>query len=421
MKVLWFEVTPPGAYLGQGWVIGGWQDSLERIVRQIPEIELSIAFEVSGCQPTPKVIDGVKYHPIALQYTQKEKKRKKVSWNVQAEKLLPELRKVVEEVKPDLIQVFGTEWPFGLIAECTSIPVVVHLQGAIAPYNNAMFPPGYNLWDTLNTIGWIHFHRIWKKYKEYKYDKSRLDIEMRVWKAVSHYMGRTHWDEALSEIMHPNRNYYHVEEALRTQFTTREKKWEMPASKSIQLISTGCSNFWKGPDMLLKTAKILKELDVEFKWYVAGMMPEYIKHIVEKKEGIQFSKCNVIFTGFLQPEKLSGYLVNSTIYVHTAYVENSPNSICEAQCLGVPIVSTNVGGISSLVKHGEQGFLVPANDPWQMAHAIIKLSRDKDLMMLFSKNSIECAINRHNDHSIKEQLLSTYYSIIKETNDKVYC
>ena len=33
MKVLWFEVTPPGAYVGKGWVIGGWQDSLERIVR----------------------------------------------------------------------------------------------------------------------------------------------------------------------------------------------------------------------------------------------------------------------------------------------------------------------------------------------------------------------------------------------------
>ncbi|MBO5234072.1 MAG: glycosyltransferase [Prevotella sp.] len=420
MKVLWFEVTPPAKYLGQGWVIGGWQDSLERIVRQIPEIELSIAFEVTGIQPAPQTINDVKYYPIALQYTKKEKEISEISWNIHAEKLLPELKKIVEEVKPDLIHVFGTEWPFGLIAETITIPVVIHIQGAIAPYNNAMFPPGYNLWDILGTIGWTHLSRIKKRYKEYKLDKSRLEIEMRAWKAVAHYMGRTHWDEALSEIMHPNRKYYHVEEALRTDFTTTGEKWNIPSRDSILLVSTGCSNFWKGPDMLLKTAKILTELGIDFEWYVAGMMPKDVKQTVEKKVGVRFAQCNVKFTGFLQPQKLSELLVNSTMYVHTAYVENSPNSICEAQCLGVPIVSTNVGGIASLVKHGEQGLLVPANDPWQMAYAIIKLSKDKDLMIQFSNNSRECARKRHDDHSIKEQILKTYYSIVKQTNDTVY-
>lgn len=416
MKILWFEVTPPGAYLGQGGVIGGWQDSLERIVKQIPDINLSIAFEVSGVQPEPQIIDGVAYYPIALQYTKEEMKQAKTSWNVNAEKLIPQLQNIVEIVKPDLIHVFGTEWPFGLIAEYTNIPVVIHIQGSIAPYNNAMFPPGYNMFDIFRDVGWLNVTKVMQAWNTYKFDCSRLDVEMRVWRSVSHYMGRTHWDEALSEVMHPGRHYFHVEEALRKEFTTTDKVWSPPKGNTIHIISTGCSNFWKGPDMLLKTAKILMELKIDFEWLVAGQMPNNIKQIVERKVGIDFNKCHVKFLGFIQPKDLSELLLKSTLYAHTAYVENSPNSICEAQCLGVPIVSTNVGGIESLVKNGEQGILVPANDPWQMAHAIIRLAKDENLMKCFSISSIEIARKRHSDNNIKEQLLRTYNTIIAVKN-----
>lgn len=37
MRILWFEVTTPSSYVNGGPPIGGWQDSLERIVRTIPE------------------------------------------------------------------------------------------------------------------------------------------------------------------------------------------------------------------------------------------------------------------------------------------------------------------------------------------------------------------------------------------------
>ena len=44
MRVLWFEVTVPSSYVNGGTPIGGWQDSLERVMRTIPEVELIIAF-----------------------------------------------------------------------------------------------------------------------------------------------------------------------------------------------------------------------------------------------------------------------------------------------------------------------------------------------------------------------------------------
>lgn len=53
----------------------------------------------------------------------------------------------------------------------------------------------------------------------------------------------------------------------------------------------------------------------------------------------------------------------------------------------MPVVSTNVGGIASLVRDGKDGVLIQANAPWQMANAIIELNSDKDRMKQYSENT----------------------------------
>jgi glycosyltransferase involved in cell wall biosynthesis len=178
-------------------------------------------------------------------------------------------------------------------------------------------------------------------------------------------------------------------------------------------LSTGGGDYRKGPDMLLKTAKILKELKFDFEWLVAGGMPDDLRKFVEKKCRCSFESCNVRFIGFVDSDRLSDLLCSSMVYVHTAYMENSPNSICEAQLLGVPVVSTNVGGISSLVRDGIDGLLVPSNDPWTMAHSIVRLINDKPLMKTMSENSSSFARKRHDDNNIKEQLLTAYREIVQ--------
>ena len=53
----------------------------------------------------------------------------------------------------------------------------------------------------------------------------------------------------------------------------------------------------------------------------------------------------------------------------------------------MPVVSTNVGGLASLVRDGKDGVLIQANDPWQMANAIMELNSDKDRMRQYSENT----------------------------------
>ena len=316
MKILWFEVTTPSRYNGQGLVIGGWQDSLERIVRTCDDIELYVAFESLFPQER-KVVEGVTYFPLNVQYTKEEKKRMRTTWEVNAEKLVPLMKTAVEEIKPDLIQVFGTEWPFGLIAEHVNIPVVIHIQGAMGPYNNALYPPGYNFYNVAKEIGWKHPFKLLEAWRNYQFDMSRELIDRRVWKAVSNYMGRTDWDEGLSAVMHPGRRYFHVEEALRPQFLTGQYVWKKPKG-AIRIMSTGCSSFWKGSDILIKTARILTELNMDFEWTVAGYMPDNVKRMIEQKEKLSFGECHVNFLGYIEPDKLADLLCSSTLYVHTA-------------------------------------------------------------------------------------------------------
>lgn len=410
MKILWFEVSEPSAYVSGGIPIGGWQDSLERIVRTIPNIELTIAF-MSEKHSKTKVVGGVTYVPIYTQWSFYEKKIRK-HWDVYVEKMLSGAKQIVDEFQPDLIHVFGTEWPFGQIVSYTNIPLVIHIMGAIVPYHNANYPPGYSF------IGEI-FKNWWNPMKLYGFWKSRRDSEnwlmweRRTWKLVNNYMGRTQWDKSLSNVMHPGRKYFHVEEALRTDFLNGENSWKLPKDGKLKLISTGCSSFWKGPDMMLKVAKVLVSLNVDFEWQVAGNMRPYIKKTIEKQEGVCFEDVHINILGFKKPDELMKILCSSTMYVHTAYIENSPNSICEAQCLGLPVVSTNVGGIASLVRQDVDGILVAANDPWQMADAIVELYKNRERMQRYSENARTFALSRHNDEHIKEQLIDCYNQLIK--------
>ena len=413
MKVLWFEISTPSRYKDDGRVVCGWQDALEYIVKDCRDIELYIAFETEEPDAKVKVIDGVTYIPMVTRYSFTERKLSNWTWRVNEDKVIPLGRKVIEEYKPDIIHVFGNEWPFGLLAQYTDIPLVIHIQGSIIPYNNALYPPKYNGYTFVRAAGW-NLRKDWHRLFGYYKDKSRLTMEERTWKCVNHYMGRTSWDKALVNTLTKGSTYHHVEEALRPTFLENKKLWSCPKGGKLRLLSTGCSSFWKGIDVMLKTAHVLKEAGVDFEWNVAGSLSGVLKEIVEKKEGLRYADNNINILGFCTPEQLIDIMCNSTMYVHTAYIENSPNSICEAQLVGMPIVSTMVGGISTLVRNGEEGDLLPANDPWQIANAIIELSKDNERMMRYSKNSRLHALERHNPENIMNQLLKCYKDLAKQ-------
>lgn len=87
MKVLWFEISTPSRYLHTGQVTLGWQDALENFVANCKDIELYIAFE-SQVPAEVKVIDGITYIPMIIQYSYWENKIGKHTWAINERKVI---------------------------------------------------------------------------------------------------------------------------------------------------------------------------------------------------------------------------------------------------------------------------------------------------------------------------------------------
>ena len=106
MKVLWFEISTPSRYKQAGRVVLGWQDSLENIVRESKEVDLYIAFE-SQTDKEVKVIDGVTYIPMYIEYSFWDRKKSQFTWMVNARKIISKGIEVINEYAPDIIHVFS--------------------------------------------------------------------------------------------------------------------------------------------------------------------------------------------------------------------------------------------------------------------------------------------------------------------------
>jgi glycosyltransferase involved in cell wall biosynthesis len=87
----------------------------------------------------------------------------------------------------------------------------------------------------------------------------------------------------------------------------------------------------------------------------------------------------VEFAGVLDRDGVAARLRASSVSINPSRVDNMPNSVLEALACGVPVVSTDVGGVPFLVRDGESALLVPPADPAAMAQAILRVLRDLSL------------------------------------------
>lgn len=414
MRVLWFTNTP-SCYLDgkNSYNGGGWISSAEVAIRQIPDIELSVSFFLKN-QPFKSEQNGVTYYPIPyynhtigiklLKYISKISNKTSVCYEEKSwAYYLDYFNRIIEDFKPDIIHVWGAEEPFGLISKVTDIPVVLHIQGVLNPCMNSFLPP-FVSWKSY-ALGTNVFKRFIDKREWY----IKCYREQVIYKGINNILGRTNWDRSISHIFSPKAKYFHVDEILRDSFYSNI---ERTIPDKLTIVTTISNATYKGFDLVLKTAKILKEnLNLDFDWNCYGNInPKFIENSV----GIKHDDVNVRLMGVASSEELARMESKSTLYFHPSYIDNSPNSLCEAQILSIPVVSTNVGGISSLIEDGKTGFLVPSNDPFQSAYYIEKLFLDRELNISIGENSRKVAMERHDKECVVQQILGVYKSVVGE-------
>lgn len=405
MRVLWFSATPS---LFNEKKIGGWIASLERIVlKHKTDIDLAIAFEYNDNSFCVKR-GGTTYYPINISNTVYDRLIEKIDADYKWNRLKPMMLKIVEDFKPDIIQCFGSEWPYGLITEFVKIPVVIHMQGFINIYNES----NRMVYSTFDFIRCNKFNP--KAAFTFITNKKKnvfLEQREKYLMAVNKYfMGRTFWDQEIVKFYSPEASYYYCPEALRFEIYNAEITWKEKNYEKRRLVTISQAGVLKGNEIILKTAKILKEdFDFNFEWVVAGN-PAGIQ-MAEKKTGINHKEYNIKLLGMISANKVAEELANSSIYIHPAIIDNSPNSLCEAQIIGCPVIAANVGGISSLVEDGKTGILYPYNETHMLAFRIMELFSDRIKLNELSKNAKQVAKRRHEPDNLYNVLYGIYNEI----------
>ena len=111
---------------------------------------------------------------------------------------------------------------------------------------------------------------------------------------------------------------------------------------------------------------------------VGPFEPEY-KNQLDAKIKIRGLEKQVTFTGLLSNSKWVSLAATHNIFINTTTLDNAPVSVMEAAALGLPVVSTNVGGIPYLMEDEKEILLVNAGDAEAMNKQITRLMQSPDL------------------------------------------
>lgn len=140
---------------------------------------------------------------------------------------------------------------------------------------------------------------------------------------------------------------------------------------------------------------------------VAGTGPE-LPALVALSEKLGISAA-VEFCGRLERDEIAALYRSAAVALNPSRVDNMPNSVLEAMACGVPVVSTNVGGVPFVLRDGVTGLLVDAGDPAAMARAVQRLLGDAALAARIRAAAIE-DVQQYGWASVRQRWIDVYAS-----------
>jgi glycosyltransferase involved in cell wall biosynthesis len=96
---------------------------------------------------------------------------------------------------------------------------------------------------------------------------------------------------------------------------------------------------------------------------------------------------NVQFVGRVSPDAIAGIYADHDIYLQSPDIDNMPLSVIEAFASGLPVVSTEAGGMPAILRHGHHGLLAPVQDADAIARAALYLLDNPDVARQFARNA----------------------------------
>ena len=415
MHILWYTGVELPAVTGKGLTRAGWQEGLRRALHQYyPQLKLSIAsFGTRTYQPIQS--ENATYYNIYREPQSGNRwTRLLENWRhrVFTEEDLERSWEIYEAVQPDMVFIFGTENPFGLLADRFSVPAAISIQAVLNGLVQKTFAGlrflelVEQLFSRTTLVGQGIYHKWWLR-------KRLARTEREIYERVRYFEGRTEWDRAWLARLNPNARYFHIDRVLGEDYYRAE--WSLEGSQENRIFSL-CGNApFKGGITLVRAAALLKRRGrPAIQLRLAGvdqdsMAGKYIQRNITRN-GLEGQ---VELLGRLNTAQIIAEMRSARLFVLPSHMDNSPNSLAQAMILGMPCIASNAGGIPSMLDAEVEGSLYPHQDITALADRIESLLGDPGLSKNFGRSARTAARLRHDPKIIARKTYSLYQEVLE--------
>ena len=407
MKILWITNMPLAPICEElGWpipAVGGWMYATLKNLKEHLEGEICVCSIYNGSKLIAKKIDNVQYYLLPLKGCSATKYNKHLEsyWE-----------KIHMDFNPDVVHIHGSEYPHGLayVRSVGSKGVIVSIQGLISVYRR-YYTHGLDMKTAKKCISprdIVKRGGILRSKAEFQ---RRGFLERELISSVSHVIGRTEWDKSHTWAINPNAKYHYCGETLRDVFYN--KKWDYETCTPNSIFVSQASYPIKGLHILLEAMPFVLREYPDAKINVAGNDPtslpwwritQYGAYLKRQIAELKLSS-NIEFLGMLSESEMCDAYLNSNLFVSSSTIENSPNSLGEAQLLSMPHLSSFVGGVPEIVNYSSD-VLYRFDEPEMLAHKICKVFSLKD-----SFQAQEFDEGRYDAHRNTGLLVSIYNDV----------
>jgi colanic acid/amylovoran biosynthesis glycosyltransferase len=190
----------------------------------------------------------------------------------------------------------------------------------------------------------------------------------------------------------------------------------------FRLLSLGRFARFKGFDVLLRAARILRDQGLDFHLTMAGAGPEGLR-LRWLRRTLGLTDC-VSFPGYVTHDRVSELFCSTDVFVMPSVIhatgerDGIPNVIMEALLHRVPVVATDLAAITEVIRDGETGVMAPAGDPMALAGAIQRMTSDRERAMEMASSGNRRVLEQFNPEENHRKILELYTEVIARHGER---
>ncbi|WP_276739997.1 glycosyltransferase family 4 protein [Victivallis vadensis] len=413
MKILWVTNIPLPEACQQTGIkcpnAGGWMQALLNEITSGESLRLAVATIYSGKSFQKFDRNGIRYYLLPFRGNTKS--------NNHSLKVF--FQQIIADFQPDITHLHGTEYPWknAILPLVPSSQLVVSIQGLVGVYAR-YYLAGLSFFDILRNItprDILKLRPLWRDQQDF----FRRGIEENIClKTARHVIGRTLWDKAHILTVNPECNYHFCNEILHEAFYGPQ--WKIENIERFSLFMSQGTYPIKGLHIVLPVVAMLKKRYPTIRLYVGGInitsqgwlhLSGYGKLIKRMIRDLDLEK-TIYFIGSLTADLMVERYLRSHIFICPSSIENSPNSLGEAQILGVPAIAAFVGGIPDMSRNNS-ALMYRFEEKEILYRLIIDLFESDEKCHALSEAGRREAQKRHCRVSNRQKMLNIYESIYK--------